>query len=589
MFFYTTFTLVYLTSSVVFALPHAGHARSLKSTDNTRRGGFELPITRHVAPNRRLRRGDLSGSIGLGNNADLLYTVPIEIDDTVAAVNLDTGSSDLWLITDQCTTNTCRTANALRLPSDSVTPAGTDVQMFYGDSTTGTFARGTVGRATATIAGIAMDDQPYGAINDTNNVIVQFHTSGIFGLGFPSGSKIQEAVVTAESGPIDDTDDFLRATWTDGPLLSRISMTNALELPMFSITLQRNTIDIGGHGMLTVGRLPDGVDESSLTWVPVRLYEVEDGGLAPPNFAPNEVYPFRWEIDIDGVFLDGQRIPDSRIPATGGVDSRRTSALIDTGNSLLRGPKDVVDNILSRVSDTYNPSAADPIAELPCINPRTMAFQIGGKMFPVDPRDFIGQHRRGDVMTCVADNLVSTDAPSIGATFRWSLGDPFLRSNLVAFHYGNLTHPSVDPPRIGLLSLVPSNADELLVQAVNDAVNNGGNFEETLHFAPTASAAAADQVTVSPDFASIPTPTGSANVGPITPVAQPNPDNNNSDSDITGTNGGASGSNNNSGSGSDADSEAQQSGSTMLRPPILFSSPIANLGAFLMLLFALML
>lgn len=118
-------------------------------------------------------------------------------------------------------------------------------------------------------------------------------------------------------------------------------------------------------------------------------------------------------------------------------------------------------------------------------------------MFPVDPRDFIGQYQENDAMTCVADNLVTTDAPRFGALFRWSLGDPFFRSyvllpqfhlidpvpylflhrNLVAFHYGNLTHPSVDPPRIGFLSLVPSNANDLYQQAISEAMSNGGNFE----------------------------------------------------------------------------------------------------------------
>lgn len=98
-------------------------------------------------------------------------------------------------------------------------------------------------------------------------------------------------------------------------------------------------------------------------------------------------------------------------------------------------------------------------------------------MFPIDPRDLIGQHLPNDATTCVADNLVSTDPPRYGALFRWSLGDPFFRSNLVAFHYGNLEQPSLDPPMIGLLSMVPSNADDLLKQAVQDAVANGGNFE----------------------------------------------------------------------------------------------------------------
>jgi hypothetical protein len=84
-------------------------------------------------------------------------------------------------------------------------------------------------------------------------------------------------------------------------------MTGELEEPMFSVrplfrsqstnmilfilqvSLQRDTIDISGHGMLTVGKLPDGIDNSSLTWVPVRLYSPEDGGMSPPTFAPEEV------------------------------------------------------------------------------------------------------------------------------------------------------------------------------------------------------------------------------------------------------------------------------------------------------------
>jgi len=57
------------------------------------------------------------------------------------------------------------------------------------------------------------------------------------------------------------------------------------------ITLSRDTIDISGHGQLTLGKLPDGVDNSSLTWVPVRLYSSDEGGLRSPTFAPNEVYP----------------------------------------------------------------------------------------------------------------------------------------------------------------------------------------------------------------------------------------------------------------------------------------------------------
>jgi len=86
-----------------------------------------------------------------------------------------------------------------------------------------------------------------------------------------------------------NTDAFINATSTSGPLLARMSLTGELEMPMFTIMLQRDTIDISGQGMLTVGKLPDGIDNSSLTWMPVRLYSSGDGGMAPPSFAPNEV------------------------------------------------------------------------------------------------------------------------------------------------------------------------------------------------------------------------------------------------------------------------------------------------------------
>ncbi len=74
-----------------------------------------------------------------------------------------------------------------RYPSNADKPTGVDVAMYYGDSSTGTFAKGPIGLDTATIAGIAMTDQAFGVINDTNNAVVQYNTAGIVGLGFPAG------------------------------------------------------------------------------------------------------------------------------------------------------------------------------------------------------------------------------------------------------------------------------------------------------------------------------------------------------------------------------------------------------------------
>lgn len=58
------------------------------------------------------------------------------------------------------------------------------------------------------------------------------------------------------------------------------------------LSIKRDTMEGEEAGHLTLGKLPDGIDNSSLTWVPVRLYTAEDGGMGPPSFAPGEVSLF---------------------------------------------------------------------------------------------------------------------------------------------------------------------------------------------------------------------------------------------------------------------------------------------------------
>ena len=164
------------------------------------------------------------------------------------------------------------------------------------------------------------------------------------------------------------------------------------------------------------------------------------------------------------------------VPRAQSFDFRRSTDVHTQGNSLVRGPSDVVNSVLSKVSTAYA-SNSSQAPTLSCTSAHRLAFQIGGKLFPVDPRDFVTQNTVHDAATCLASSVVSTDPPSSGALFSWSLGDPFLKSNLVAFYYGNLTHPSVDPPRIGFLSLVPDDAEELLQAKVEEAQADGGMFE----------------------------------------------------------------------------------------------------------------
>ncbi|KAI0816834.1 aspartic peptidase domain-containing protein [Trametes gibbosa] len=463
-------------------------ASALPSRPPARKGGITLPFIKH-SHKISGRDGDevVGGTVGLGDQQDLFYTVAVTVGKSTTTVNLDTGSADLWVIDSSCKTSACVQSNAPRYNTDSFHQSGGTVDLTFGDSVTGTHASGPVGRDTVTIAGLVMENQTLAAVSDTDNSAVSTGGAGILGLGFFSQSFVQASAVNAEIANVVGTDTFVEQTPNSGPVVSRLILSDAIDEPLFSITLQRDTIDVSGEGQITIGQLPEGVDNSSLTWVPVRLYDESVGGLTPPSFASQEVYPLRWEVVLDGVFLDGQELPGSTQTANG-IPNPSLSALIDTGNSIIRGPTDVINNILSKVSPAF---AADATARptLPCTDAHSLAFKIGGQLFPVDPRDFVSQGPSDGSSNpqCSADNIVGTDAPQSGALFSWNLGDPFLKSNLVVFYYGNITHPSLDPPRMGFKSLVPTNADDLLDGAVTDAQKDGGNFESTSDAAPTAS------------------------------------------------------------------------------------------------------
>ena len=96
------------------------------------------------------------------------------------------------------------------------------------------------------------------------------------------------------------------------------------------------------------------------------------------------------------------------------------------GSSKIHGPQDVVSYIQQRLS---------PIRSFSCSEPHNLSFQIGGKIFPVDPRDFATQ-ASGNVIDGCVSTLITTDSPSVGNfLFSWVLGVPFLKGWIPFFDF----------------------------------------------------------------------------------------------------------------------------------------------------------
>jgi len=362
------------------------------------------------------------------------------------------------------------------------------------------------------VAGHTLTNQYFAAINDTNTHLADTGSAGIFGLGFPLASIVlanyfkakfpdqpaaKRSPAPRSLSPRQSFSDLLSILPSAAPPIPRAIIENKLSEPMIAITLQRDTVDLGGNaGMLTLGGLPDTVDPKSLTWSDVRLYDREQANF-PASFGDTH-YPMyvpwelshragkancllcrAWEIMIDDVYLDGERLPRTNLTPS----SLDMSALLDTGNSWVRGPADVVDIVKRNILAPGSAPGSD-IPSLYDCTPHTLAFEIGGKMFPIDPRDLISpgsadiQLATMDQTTQCSLNLaVKVDLPKEGEggfLYSWKLGAPFLRSVLAAYYYGDLMDPSADRPRIGLLSTVPSDATDAMNRAIAEARASGG-------------------------------------------------------------------------------------------------------------------
>ncbi|GJJ14361.1 hypothetical protein Clacol_008625 [Clathrus columnatus] len=352
-----------------------------------------------------------------------------------------------------------------------VQPTG---EFSYGDPQNLTSASGPIVSGSVQLANFLVQNQFIVAANTTNTPLASAGISGVFGLGFPFGnasqivSQLVQRMIPKNTSPNGITDILLSMLPLEAPMLPRLSLSGQLDQPLFTMTLQRTLDEFGGNvGQLTIGDLPNNLSESSLTNVPVRLYSPDEGGIPGPSVNPSATFPLNWEVPLDAVLLNGEQVPlPSNLPGI-------YTALIDSGSNSLAGPEDVVSFIYSAIASSGS-SSNDDIPEIDCSKPVNLTFVFGGRGFPVDSRDFLGFQKSSTV--CKASTLKVAPAPTQGRLVSWVLGTPFFKSNLIAFYYGDLMQPSVDPPRIGFLSTVPENSNEAYASDIASASQAGQFF-----------------------------------------------------------------------------------------------------------------
>jgi len=153
-----------------------------------------IPIRRDTIQRRDTAQGAGISSLAFADDKQSYFAV-IKTGVISFRVALDTGSSDLWLISTGCVTATCQQVPRYPLAYDSTTfvSVNNNLTSFSAKYFDGTVASGFVARETVQLSNLTVPNQAFGLITASNVTMVD-HVSGIMGLGFPRLSTIYNSL-----------------------------------------------------------------------------------------------------------------------------------------------------------------------------------------------------------------------------------------------------------------------------------------------------------------------------------------------------------------------------------------------------------
>lgn len=364
------------------------------------------------------------------NSVSYIIQTSFGSGDQSLPLQVDTGSSDLWVASTSCTSSTCGATNGKLYNPNSSEGTGVDFNISY-----------LVGKATGvivwdqvTLGGYQVDNQALGVVsNVVNEPLNEF--SGVLGLALPQNSVISRAIPPATG----DT--------PDGAIFTSNLLTIGNGAPasrFISLSLERpgsNRIP----SMFGIGRHPSSIisDPSKITYS--RLYY--DGQ-----------YPLFWKTTINAitVYVNGVR---KDVKLTSSFPGSVPTAILDTGVPVILATTAIANGIYGSLG--IGP-AADGNFYVPCTTPLNMSIIVNGLSVPLHPLDLTQSNGQGSdsCIGLIQDANAALTQSNIGDLV---LGVPFMRSvyTVLAFTPPNSNGTyvplsgtnSIIDPRLGLLNL----------------------------------------------------------------------------------------------------------------------------------------
>ncbi|KIJ50974.1 hypothetical protein M422DRAFT_244936 [Sphaerobolus stellatus SS14] len=267
------------------------------------------------SPERRALNKDITNVF----YSKLSYNVLVKLGEIEFLLALDTGSSDIWVITDQCQTQQCRGVPvypAKSFKSPSFIPVNGNQTAFNISFADTTSANGFIAKETFTIGGIQAAGQAIGMVTQTN-LTLGASVSGVLGMGFPRLSRIAGSIPNAP------------------PFLNALSQLGQIEYPLFGLSV---TYDL--KGTLSMGAIDNTVvtNTSLISWHDVVPFLPLPGD----NVTDTSLY-LQWAIPLAGIAINGTQadIKYTEIPlhATfANLTGEQPLSLLDVGYNGIFGP-----------------------------------------------------------------------------------------------------------------------------------------------------------------------------------------------------------------------------------------------------------
>uniref|UniRef100_A0A286ZK82 Peptidase A1 domain-containing protein n=1 Tax=Sus scrofa TaxID=9823 RepID=A0A286ZK82_PIG len=311
----------------------------------------------------------------LRNHLDMIYVGNITIGTPPQQFSMafDTGSSDTWVPSIYCQSMACVTHNTFD-PFQSTTfqLPGIVIDLHYGSGT----MTGLLGYDTIQMGDLIIKNQTFG-LSLTEDDIVFEHAifDGILGLGYPS-------LAIKGTTPIFDT----------------IMNQSLISEPVFAFYLSTET-ELGSVVMF--GGVLDCYYKGDLKWV----------SLSKPHY---------WQIPLERISMKGKIV----------ACKRACQAVVDTGTSLMIGPRKQVYNIHKRFSGYY----LQDLYVIPCQDINTLpdiVFTIEGIDYPVPARAYVQKSARGLCVSTFQGRRSRSTRKQL-----WILGNVFLRLYFTVFDRG---------------------------------------------------------------------------------------------------------------------------------------------------------